>query len=217
MPNLQRQTLPSKDLPPVHSEVVGHWPSFFGLPFGQRPFVGTWQSSPSVPGRQTHCPLISIFGEWQAGSVGTWQSSPTVPPRQTHCPPISNFGNWQVGCDPVPGGGQSLPWQPGSTKKHWPLRPILAPAGQDVVVVPPHVRAVSASRVQHVPFTRNVGKGQDVVVGGQFPSLLRGLPSAQTVVGGGGGGGGGGGVAPSGGPTCTVLQERCGSNALSSC
>ena len=29
------------------------------------------------------------------------------------------------------------PWQPGSTKKHWPLRPLCVPAGQDVVVVPP--------------------------------------------------------------------------------
>ena len=33
--------------------------------------------------------------------------------------------------------GQSLPRQPGSTKKHWPLRPLRVPAGQDVVVVPP--------------------------------------------------------------------------------
>ena len=44
----------------------------------------------------------------------------------------------------------------------------------------PQVPAAMASRVQHDPFLRNVGNGQDVVVGvGQFPSLLRGLPSAQ--------------------------------------
>jgi hypothetical protein len=27
------------------------------------------------------------------------------------------------------------PWQPGSTKKHWPLRPILVPSGQVTVIV----------------------------------------------------------------------------------
>jgi hypothetical protein len=79
--------------------------------------------------------------------------------------------------------------------------------GQVDVTVGPHVRAVSASRVQHVPFTLNVGKGQDVVVGvGQFPSLLRALPSAQ---GGFGGGGGGGGDCGCGVCTSTCLQT-CG-------
>jgi hypothetical protein len=48
----------------------------------------------------------------------------------------------------------------------------------------PQVPAVIASRVQHVPFMRNVGNGQDVVVVvGQFPSLLRGLPSGQADTG----------------------------------
>src|SRR5207244_202367 len=41
---------------------------------------------------------------------------------------------------------------------------------------PPQLPAVIASRVQHIPLTRNVGSGQAIVVGG------------------GGGGGGGGGV-----------------------
>jgi hypothetical protein len=40
--------------------------------------------------------------------------------------------------------------------------------------------------LQHVPFTGTVAVGQVVVVGvGQFPSLLSGLPSAQTEVTGG--------------------------------
>ena len=47
---------------------------------------------------------------------------------------------------------------------------------------PPHLPAVRSSRVQQIPLTGTALNGHDVVVGvGQFPSLLRGLPSAQTV------------------------------------
>jgi hypothetical protein len=90
------------------------------------------------------------------------------------------------GHPPTTGGRQLGPLQPGSTMKHWPLRPLLAPSGQLTTMLP-QVPAAMASRVQHVPFTGNVGNGQDVVVGiGQFPSLLRGLPSGQPDATGGG-------------------------------
>ena len=53
---------------------------------------------------------------------------------------------------PVVTGPQLGPWQPGSTKKHWPLRPILVPSGQSVVV-PPHLPVSYSRMLQHCPFT----------------------------------------------------------------
>jgi hypothetical protein len=58
-------------------------------------------------------------------------------------------------------GGQSLPRQAGSTKKHWPLIN-LAPAGH---CGPPQMPAASASGVQHVPFDDTVPAGQACAVG----------------------------------------------------
>ena len=100
-----------------------------------------------------HCPFTETWAIGQVVVVGVGQSLPM-----------------QVGST---GCGQFGPWQPGSTKKHWPLRPLRAPSGQAVTMLP-HFPAAMASRVQHVPLLANVGNGQDVVVGvGQLPSLLR--------------------------------------------
>src|SRR5882724_10540936 len=70
-------------------------------------------------------------------------------------------------------GGQSLPRQAGSTKKHWfPMD--LVPAGHRG---PPHAPAASASGVQHVPFTVTVPAGHEFDTGWKHWSPIRNWPA----------------------------------------
>lgn len=148
-----------------------HSPSSMCLPALHLLSVGTWQSSPTVPVRQTHCPPDSVFGNWQV----VWPQVPSWYDRALqHMPLIRKFGDVQV---VVVGVGQ-LPSL---------LR--FAPSGQPDGGVRPQVPAWYDRASQHMSFTRKFGNVQVVVVGvGQFPSLLRGAPSGQPGDGGGGGG-----------------------------
>jgi hypothetical protein len=97
LPVGQTQTLSLRILPPVHPVVV----------------VGTWQSSPTVPPRQTHCPPLKILGNGHDVCVPPQLPSCNDRALQ-HWPLTMKFGGY-VQVVVVFGVGQSLPMQVGST------------------------------------------------------------------------------------------------------
>jgi hypothetical protein len=116
--------------------------SEFGLVVGLRGFLGVLFNS-FVSDFTQFPALFSVegYGQRQAPSLKVLPPvHPCVPPqapvwrsRALQHDPSALRGALKG--QPVVTGPQLGPWQPGSTKKHWPLRPILVPSGQVTVIV----------------------------------------------------------------------------------